>query len=190
MGSIFKRKRKLKNGTVGERPTYWIKYYQNNLPIRESTGSTSLAVAKRMLRTREGDVEKGIPINPKTGRITFDEGAEVLLNEYKINERKTLQNAAYRIKAHLAPHFGGRRLASISTADIRKFVAARLEDTIRTRKARTRRQRDGSWLELPEQRKAVSAGEINRELATLKRIFTLAQKAGDIYHVPAIELLT
>jgi hypothetical protein len=35
-----------------------------------------------MLRAREGDVEHGIPITPKMGRVTFEDAAD-LLNDYK-----------------------------------------------------------------------------------------------------------
>jgi integrase len=200
MGTVFRRKRKLKNGTVLERPTWWMQYYQHGRQVRESARTASLAVAKRILRQREGDVDKGITVDPKAGRFTFEEGAEALLNDYRNKRCKTLQNTAYRIWTHLAParcdcpvgrcvHFRWRRLASITTTQIEAWKAARQRHTIRTRKARTRRQRDGVWLEEPEQRKAVSAGEINRELATLKRIFSIAKDQGHLYQIPKITML-
>jgi len=49
-----------------------------------------------MLRDREGDVEKGVPINPKVGRVTFEEAATDFLNDYEINHRKTYKNALRR----------------------------------------------------------------------------------------------
>jgi Phage integrase, N-terminal SAM-like domain len=49
---------------------------------------------------------------------------------------------------HLTPYFGGRKLSSITTADLRAFVARRLEAK-------------------------VAAGEINRELAIVRRAFRL-----------------
>ena len=59
-----------------------------------------------MLRAREGDVERGIPIDPKIGRVTFQEAAEDLLNAYKANRKKTDVDAKRRINKHLAPFFG------------------------------------------------------------------------------------
>jgi hypothetical protein len=53
-----------------------IKYYQHGRPVRESTGTKNEVVARRMLRVREGDVERGIPIDPKVGLVTFHEAAE------------------------------------------------------------------------------------------------------------------
>ena len=56
MGSLYKRKQKMPDGTVRELPTIWIKYYQGGRAVRESTGTTKETVARRILRTREGDV--------------------------------------------------------------------------------------------------------------------------------------
>ena len=70
-----------------------------------------------------------------------------------------------RLKLHLTPYFGGRRLSSITTADLRAFTATRLGAK-------------------------VSAGEINRELAIVRRAFRLA--AGeDKYHgrIPKFPML-
>ena len=61
----------------------WIKYHQNGRVIRESTGTTNRAKARRMLRVREGDVERGVPIEPKAGRIFFEDAATDLLNDYR-----------------------------------------------------------------------------------------------------------
>jgi integrase len=58
MGTVYSRKRS---------PYLWIKYYQHGRPMRESTGTKNEVVARRMLRAREGDVERGIPIDHVTG---------------------------------------------------------------------------------------------------------------------------
>ena len=62
------------------------------------------------------------------------------------------------------PFFGGRRMATITTADVRRFV---------------------------DQRQAAGAanGEINRELASLKRMYSLALHAGKLMARPHIPLL-
>ena len=164
MGSLYKRTFKTPDGTIHERPTWWLKYYQNGRAIRESSGTTKERVARRMLRVREGDVEHGIPVHPQLGRMTFEEGTEDVLNDYRVNGRKTLSETEYRLKHHLGPVFGGRRIANITTADVRAFVA---------------------------QRQAVGAsnGEINRELSALKRMFSLAVQAVKLHHKPYIPML-
>lgn len=164
MGSLYRRKQKLRDGTVRELPTIWIKYYQNGRAVRESTGTTKETVARRMLRAREGDVERGIPIVPKMGRVTFDDAAADLVNDYTVNRRKTLAHVKRRIELHLKPHFAGRRLANITTSDIRSFVAAR-------------------------QAAQAANAEINRELSALKRMYTLSVQAGKLHGKPYIPML-
>ena len=83
MGALYKRKQKIGVDDQGkplyrELPTIWIKYYQNGRAIRDSTGTTKETVARRMLRRREGDVENGVPIVPRMGRITFDDATKDL----------------------------------------------------------------------------------------------------------------
>ena len=164
MGMLYRRKQKNPDGTITEFPTWWIKYYQHGRAVRESTGTTKERVALRILRTREGDVEHGVPINPKMGRVTFEDAAEDLLNDYRVNGRKTYAHAKRRIKKHLTPAFKGKLLIAITTADVRAFSAARLAA-------------------------GASAAEINRELACLKRMFTLAIQAGKLSARPHVPML-
>src|SRR3954462_4445709 len=130
MGTVYSRKRS---------PYLWIKYYQHGRPVRESTGTKNEVVARRMLRAREGDVERGIPIDPKVGLVTFQDAAQDLLNDYKANRKRTYVDAKRRIKKHLAPFFGNRRLITITTTELRAFVAKRLADGTPVRQKKRRR---------------------------------------------------
>lgn len=164
MGCLYRRTKKLPDGTRQELPTIWIKYYQGGRAIRESTGSTKEVVARRVLRRREGDVEHGIPVNPKVGRITFDEASTDFLTDYEVNGKKSLADARRRITLHLEPVFRGKRLISIGPADVRSYVKDR-------------------------QAAGAENGTINRELAILKRMFSLAVKDGKLYTKPYIPML-
>ena len=152
------------------------------------SGSPNVSAARRLLRLREGDIERGIQITPRVGRLRFEEAAKDLLNDYRVNGRRSLVVAERRIKKHLVPFFCGRRMAVITTADVRSFIAKRQADTIRVRKARDIRTKAG-WVTVPEERKTVSNGEINRELTLLKRTFNLAIQAGKLIHKPHIPML-
>jgi integrase len=102
--------------------------------------------------------------------VSFEDAAEDLLNDYKVNGKKTHDHAKRRINLHLKSQevdgriFAGRRLASITTSDIRKFMAARLDEK-------------------------AAPGEINRELSALKRMDTLAVQAGKLHGKPYIPML-
>jgi integrase len=166
----------------------WIKYLQHGRVIRESTQTDNIVKARRMLRDREGDVEKGVPINPDVGRITFDDAATDLLNDYSMNRKRTYKDARRRITKHLFPFFGNRRMITITTTELRAYVTKRLADGTPVRqKRKSGAEEEGSGTDVPRQ--PVSAGEINRELTVLKRMFSLAIQAGKLVHKPHFPML-
>jgi integrase len=118
----------------------------------------------RLLKEREGDVAKGLPITADVGKITFEEAAEDLLTDYRVNKKRSLRTVTLRVQKHLTPFFGGRRLAAISPPLVRQYIA--------------KRQASGA-----------SNATINRDLVTLKRMFTLAVQGGKLMTRPYIPLL-
>lgn len=179
MGSVYLRK--------GSRKL-WIKYIQHGRVVRESTQTDNIVVARRMLRVREGEVERGVPIDTKAGRITFEEAVADLLNDYSTNRKKTYAMVKRRIELYIEPAFGGRRMSSITTSDLRAYIAKRQADGTPERKRKAQ-----AALEMPpsgsEPRKPVSPALINRELTVLKRMFSLAIQAGKLHHKPHFPML-
>jgi integrase len=168
-------------GCVYQQKGIWrIKYYRDGKPYYESSGSRNKTEATRLLRRREGEIERGVPVTPKVGRLRFDEAARDVINEYTVNRRPSLDELERRIRKHLRPFFGDRRLATIGAADVRAFIAHRQATPVRLKPLR-----EGD----PPRERAVSNGEINRELTTLKRIFNLARQNEKLLHVPHIPML-
>src|SRR5262249_46384381 len=123
MGSVYKRKWKDKHGHIHESDVFWIKYYKDGKPIRESSESTKESDANKLLKAREGDVVKGVPITPRFSRIKIDELFDDLVTEYQVNGRDTINDLKARLRLHLRPYFGGQRAAAITTAEIRNFIS-------------------------------------------------------------------
>lgn len=144
---------------------YWIRYYSNGRRIEESSESSKWDDARDLLRTREGDISKGVPVTAASTKLTFDAAAADVVTDYTTNKKRSTAEVERRIKLHLTPFFKGRKLSSITSTDLRKFVAARLEAK-------------------------ASPAEINRELAIVRRAFRLAA-ADDRYHgrVPKFPML-
>ena len=167
------------NGYTFRQPghrTFMMKYYRDGRPIVATTGKKTEREADAVLRQTVTDMERGAPLVPKAGRLRFDEGAADLVTDYTINKRDSVDELQRRIDKHLRPFFGGRRLATITAADVRAYVAHRLTQLIVTK--------NGARPPRPP-----ANAEINRELATLKRIFTLAIEGGKLLYRPHIKLL-
>jgi hypothetical protein len=105
MGSLYRR------GDI-----WWVKYYANGCPIRESTGTEKETEARRFLREREGRVAIGQPILRRTERIGYEEAAQDLRQHYQTTGSRNLGEAGHRLK-HLDAFFVGRRIAAIGPAE-------------------------------------------------------------------------
>ena len=93
---------------------WWVRYYSAGRRHEESSHSTKKGDAERLLRIREGDVAKGLPVTSQAGRLRFDEAAAAVVTDYKINGRRSLREVKQRIRAHLEPHFGGPARVELS----------------------------------------------------------------------------
>ena len=156
MGHIYKRKN-----------TYWIKYYRDGKPFYESSHSKKESDAKHLLKLREGDIARGVPVTPKANSVTLGELAEDVINDYRVNRRKSVADQKARFEKNILPFFGRkRRSASISTSSIRKYIV--------------KRQKEGA-----------ANATINRELSALKRAFSLAAKADPpkLFRKPYVPML-
>lgn len=183
MGEIRKR------GNV-----YWIRYYRNGRRYEESSGSEKKGAAVDLLKLREGDGARGIPVTPRIGRVRFEEAADDVVNDYRINGKRSLKAVARRIEKHLRPYFGGRRMTTITTADVRAYTATRQAETTITFKGYAVVRPDGTVRRVPERvssraSEGASNAEINRELTILKRMFSLSIQAGKLLHKPHVPLL-
>ena len=129
---------------------WWIQYYGQGQLFRESTRSNLKSAATSLLKLREGEIGQGRLPALRAERTTFEELAELFLQDYHINGRKTLQRAQ-ELAARLRKTFGRFRACRITSKHIRDYIA--------------RRQSEG-----------LANGTINRELAALKRMFRLASQ--------------
>ena len=171
--------------------TWSIRYHRGGRAHQES-GFATKSDAKRTLHSREGKIADGIPVSAQAQRLTFDDAARDVVNDYVTTGKRSLTSQRQKL-AHLAAFFSGRRLADIGAAEIRAYIAHRQAQTTITRPAHDRRMPDGTVRRIAAQTRTISRvsnAEINRELAALKRCFTLAvQASGGALATPPITML-
>ena len=106
---------------------WWIRYYRNGKREEESSKSTKKRVAIELLRSREGKIADGVPVTAKINQLRFPEAVADVVTDYHVNGKRSLDDVNRRIDLHLTPFFGGRRMAAISTTDIRVYTGERQE---------------------------------------------------------------
>jgi hypothetical protein len=126
LGRIFKPRWKRKDGSYYESPHWWIAYYHRGNEIRESSDCENEAEAKRLLKRKVTAIESG-KVLPREDKLTFDDLAAGIENDYKVNGKRTLADLSYRI-AHLRQSFEMDRAIDITTDRTRAYQRKRLEE--------------------------------------------------------------
>ena len=151
----------------------WIQFSQRGLQVRESTGISIDTPdwekrAGKELRKRIGEVEAGIARDSRG--LRYEDLRDAYLSDYELSGRKSLRRDRQgkpflECVRRLDDFFSGFRAVDIGPDIIRKF------------------QQD--------QRKAgLANGSINRAVAALRRMFSLAQRDGQLRNMPFFPMLS
>lgn len=100
-------------------------------------------------------------------RTKVDELAVSFLRDYRINERKSIDDVEARWKLHLKPFFGGMRAVDVTSEQLARYI--------------DKRQQEGA-----------ANATVNRELAAMKRMFRIGQQSSPskVIRVPKFPKLT
>ena len=131
---------------------YWIKYYVDGRPIRESAESARREDAETKLDERRGQRAAGEPISPKASRLRVDELLDNLERRYRIDGQDLPAANVVRLRAA----FGRLRAVRVTGADWNVYVDHQQRVT--------------------DERAPLSNATLNRDLALLRRSYTLARK--------------
>jgi len=142
---------------------WWIAYWHRGKEYRESSKSDSEAKAKKLLKKRIGEMARGRLIGPEEEKVTFEEMAQDIVRDYEINAKRSIPSLRLSV-SHLSRFFGLDRALDITTDRVRAYIS--------------NRQGEGA-----------SNGSVNRELAALKRMFSLAVQAEKLSARPYIPTL-
>lgn len=148
-------------GVLHRRPgtaNWFIKFYVDGRPCRETTGTPDRAAAEALLARRIDEAKRGL-FHDVSERITFEQMKDLLLRNYAFKQNRT--DPARHVN-NLATSFGALRGEEITEDRIAEYSRRRLE-------------RDG-----------VAPATLHRELSVLRRMLRLA--AHKLPRVPVIDM--
>jgi integrase len=126
---------------------WWMSFTHNGGQYRRSTETGDKKLATRIFDKLKGEIAEGKHYGLNIGKVLFEDLKDDLINDYKLNSRKSLERVEISSK-HLGSFFGGMQVKEITSDLITEYIVARQEAK-------------------------ASNGTINRELSALKRMFTL-----------------
>jgi hypothetical protein len=164
LGRIFRpRSRDKRTGQMKEFSIWWIEYSVRSQQYRVSSHSRNPVVARQLLKQHLGDVAAGTFIGPQRDRTTFEDLAQMVVDDYKANGKRSLDRIEDAIN-HLRITFGGMKAIDITADRVTAYTAGRKAE------------------------QAANA-TVNRELSALRRMFRLGERAGKVAGRPYVALL-
>jgi integrase len=133
--------------------TWWIKFYRDGQPVRESSHSSNEADAKRLLKIRMGEVESGEYRGPALrSRAVISDLLDLVIADYQIAKKRSIADLTSRVEKNIRPKLGPTRAALFGTATADRYIQARREEN-------------------------ATDATINRELAIVRRAFSLGMRS-------------
>ncbi len=150
-------------GTYPRGRIWWIQYYHRGRSFRESSHSENEAEANKLLKRRFGEIAAHQFV-PDEEKVTFEDLAGGIVTDYKLNARKSLDTAVLNNISHLRAHFGFDRALDLNRDRSKTYQALRLEE-------------------------GASVATVNREVAILRRMFSVAVESGKLSRKPVFKML-
>lgn len=142
---------------------WWVQYSHRGKAYRQSSESSKEMDAVRLLRRKLGEIGRGRLIGPDVEKTTFEDLAGMLTTDYQVNGRRSLKRMKHAV-AHLRGAFGEALAIDITPDKISRYVVDR-------------------------QRAGAASATVNVELAALRRMFRLGERAGKVAARPHVAML-
>lgn len=166
MGSDNGNRRQRGLGSIYQRGRiWWVAYGVRGRKVRESSESERRKDALNLLKRRLAEIQAGKFTGPDAERVTFDDLATMLRDDYQFRGRRSWDRAERAFGRHLRGAFGLDRAVDITADRLMAYATAR--------------QAEGAAL-----------ATVGYELAVLKRAFRVAIRCGRLRERPEFPTIT
>lgn len=144
----------LPSGSVYPRGNiFWLKYYVpgNPKPIRISSGTSDREAAVSLLRQKMARVSLHLEHTNDPDRVHVSQLLDLLIDDYKYEERASAKDVELRVEKHLRPYFGHVVAKDLGTTQLKEYVKLR-------------------------RKRGSEQATVNKELAFLRRAYRLGYR--------------
>jgi integrase len=155
------------SGSIYQRGNvWWIQYCRNGKPYAESSKSRDRGEAERLLHQRLGEIATDRFQGPASRWVTISQLCDLVIEDYKFRKLRSLKDVEWRTEKHLRVLIGGLRASEFGAAQVKSYASSRRSQ-------------------------GASDATVNRELAIVRRGFSLAMQADQplVARVPFIRKL-
>jgi integrase len=153
-----------RTGTIEPRKTGFRIRYTDLDGIRQSENYPTREAAEFNLAQRLAELAAGVPVSSRANTVTFKELAADVVNDYIVNNHRSLPDLKDRFRCHILPVLGRMKASRITTAQLKAYQVARLNE-------------------------GAKPGTVNRETEVIRRTFRLAMQDRKIFSMPHVPQL-
>ena len=154
-----------RNGKTCTSKIWSIRYSSGKKQVRMSTGTTDLKEAQAFYHREMARLAMGGESPTNQRAVTIGQLLDLVVDDYRLQGHKTVYECIQQVENILKPRIGKLKAAKFGTKEIKAYIAARLADPLWSS------EKTKVWKSKRE--KMVAPATVNRELARIRRAFTL-----------------
>ena len=107
---------------------WWVRYCRNGHRFEESARSEKRQAAVDLLKIREGDVAKGVPVSARVGQLRFEVASKALTADYTVSQKRSVDYVQHQSNARALvrrPPYGGDPVEPKNVGSCRSNKAAK-----------------------------------------------------------------
>src|SRR6266853_3643304 len=124
-GRVFRQAYRDRHGKRRRTRVWYLKYYIKGKPVVVSSETTDKNEAITLLKQRVADAARQSQSTDLPERVRMGQLFDLLLDWYRMKQRRSTYDVERKIETHLRPWFGNMKAQSVRSAELTRYVRSR-----------------------------------------------------------------
>jgi len=152
-GSVFRRAYRDRAGKLRRTKVFYLRFFVHGKRITLPAETEDYDEAVDTLRQKTANVSRQAQYSEHSERVRMDQLFDLVLENYRLQERRSTYDVERKIESRLRPYFGRMKAQDVTSQAIRRYSSSRLREKPRPENSTVNR-------ELAYVRRALKLGEI------------------------------